>query len=283
MTKEEKQLLIEFCVGTNGDCLYNPTKEDIEETRQILQTIEDINNEMMMKEDLFCEIASHIYDEKIRERYYIVDCWNKYIRGLNFLDKGNKEKKEILETYEGIIVPNEEDRYSITDEEVILLLEKSGFQIDDEDRIRDIRKDLQKLWKDKSKMLVPSVLEKDSKEWQGLSFKKFLFCEEYIKTGRITTTCQNLGIGRTTAFEYLKDTEVKDYLQERREEMRKESEDFFKQGLNQAFEELLKIIKEDSRREEVLNRKVKAIDTYLKHYENITRPKGIDQLNEISQ
>ena len=160
---------------------------------------------------------------------------------------------------------------------------KSGFQIDDRDKIRDIKEDLVKLWRDKSKMLVPSVLEKESKEWQGISFKKFLFCEEYIKTGRVKTTCDNLGIGRTTAFDYLKDKEVQEYLQERQKEMKEESEKLFEQGINEAFGELLKIIKEDSKRDETLNRKVKAIDTYLRHYENITKPKGIDQLNEISQ
>ncbi len=281
MTKEEKQLLIEYCVGENGDCLYNPTKEDIEETREILQTIESVNNEMMMKEDLFCEIASHIYEEKIRERYYIVDCWNKYIQGLHFLDKDNKEKKEILETYEEIIVPDYENNYSITREEVQLLLEKCGFQIDDTLRLRDIQDELQKLWRDKSKMLVPSTLEKHSKEWEGLSFKKFLFCEEYIKTGKITTSCHNLGIGRTTASEYLKDKEVQDYLQERKEEMRRESQELFEQGLNDSFEELLKIIRQDTCNQESLNRKVKAIDIYLRHYENISRPKGSD-IPEIS-
>ena len=236
---------------------------------------------MMINEELFCEIASHIYDEKLKERYYIVDCWNKYIQGLRFLDKNNKEKKEILETYERIIVPSD-DEYYISRDEVEDLLLKSGFQIDDTSKIQDIREDLVKLWKDKSKMLVPSVLEKDSKEWQGISFKKLLFCEEYIKTGKVKTTCENLGIGRTTAFEYLKDKEVQEYLQERKEEMRKESEEIFKQGINTSFEELLKIIQDTHKDDDTLNRKVRAIDTYLKHYENITRPKG-SELPEIPQ
>ena len=95
MTEEEKQLLIDFCVGENGDCSYKPKEEDIQEVKEILTTIEDINCQMMINEELFCEVASHIYDEKIRERYYIVDCWNKYIQGIRFLDKGNKEKKQI--------------------------------------------------------------------------------------------------------------------------------------------------------------------------------------------
>jgi hypothetical protein len=281
MTDKEKQLLIDYCVGENGDCTYKPTEDDIQEVKEILTTIEDINCQMMINEELFCEVASHIYDEKIRSRYYIVDCWNKYIRGMNFLDKGNKEKKEILETYDEIIVPYE-DEYYITEDEVKTLLLKSGFQIDDRDQVRDIKKRLERLWKDKSEMLVPSVLEKDSKEWEGISFKKFLFCEEYIKTGKVKATCESLGIGRTTAFEYLKDKEVQEYLQERKKEIKEESEKLFEQGLNEAFEELLKIIKEDSKQECVLNRKVKAIDTYLRHYENIKRPKA-SELNEISQ
>ena len=282
MTEEEKQLLIDFCVGVNGDCLYKPTKEDIEETREIISTLEEVNNEMMMKEDLFCEVASHIYDEKIRSRYYIVDCWNKYIQGLRFLDKENKDKQEILETYEEIIVPDIESNYSITKEEVSQLLLKNGFQIHNEKTIENIKEEIEKLWRDKTRMIVPSTLEKDSKEWQGINFKKFLFCEEYIKTGKIKTTCENLGIGRTTAFEYLKDKEVQEYLQERREEMKRESQELFEQGLNDSFEELLKMIRLDSYSTENLNRKLKAIDTYLRHYENITRPKGME-IPEISQ
>ena len=237
-----------------------------------MTTLEDIDIEMMTKEELFCEIASHLYEDYFR-RSFFVECWNKYIQGLHFLRKDNKEKKEILETYHKIIVPNYDKEYSLTDDEVEDLLLKSGFQIEDSKTIYKIKDNLEKLWKDKSKMIVPSTLEKDSKEWQGIPFKKLLFCEEYIKTGRIKNTCENLGIGRTTAFEYMKDTEVQNYLQERKKEIKQESEEHFKQGINEAFEELLKIIKEDSRRDEDLNRKVKAIDTYLRHYENITRPK----------
>lgn len=281
MTDKEKQLLIDYCVGENGDCTYKPTEDDIQEVKEILTTIEDINSQMMINEELFCEIASHLYDEKLKSRYYIVDCWNKYIQGLNFLDKDNKEKKEILETYERIIFPSDSEYY-LTRDEVEDLLLKSGFQIDDRDKIDDIKDQLSKLWKDKSKMLVPSVLEKDSKEWQGIPFKKLLFCEEYIKTGKVKTTCESLGIGRTTAFEYLKDKEVQEYLQERKEEMRKESEEIFKQGINTSFEELLKIIQDIHKDDDTLNRKVRAIDTYLKHYENITRPKG-SELPEIPQ
>ena len=273
MKEEEKQLLIDFCVGENGDCVYKPTKEDIQEVKEILTTIEDINSQMMINEELFCEVASHIYDEKLRSRYYIVDCWNKYLQGIQFLDKDNKDKKEILETYGKIIVP-QENEYYITTKEVEQLLEKNGFKIDDLKKVKDIQNGLEKLWKDKSKMIVPSTLEKDSKDWEGISFKKFLFCEEYIKTGRVKTTCENLGIGRTTAFDYLKDKEVQDYLQQRRDEIKKESEELFKQGLNDSFEELMKIIKEESSFESVLNRKVKAIDIFLRHYENIQRPKN---------
>lgn len=269
MKEEEKQFLIDFVLKGNGDSNYKPTKEDIEDTRNEIRKWGEEFYKQPLNDDLFCEIASRLYQEEFKD-YIINDSWNRYIEGLQFLKEDNSEKKEILETYEEIIVPYYNE-YTISDFEVEVLLEKSGFQIDDSHKIKEIKKNLLKLWKDKSKMLVPSTLEKDSKEWEGISFKKFLFCEEYIKTGKVTKTCESLGIGRTTAFDYLKDNEVQEYLQKRREEMKEESENLFKQGLNQSFEELLKIIKEDSMQESVLNRKVKAIDTYLRHYENITR------------
>ena len=275
MNDEEKQLLIDFCVGENGDCTYKPTKEDIQEVKDLLTTFEGINNKAMINEDLFCEVASHLYEEKIKIKWHIVDCWNKYVQGLRFLDKENKEKKEIIETFGEIIIPYDNE-YFITTGEVESLLLKNGFQINDSYKIRDIKNTLEKIWQDKSKMLVPSILEKDSREWQGIPFKKFLFCEEYIKTGRVKKTCENLGIGRTTAFEYLKDKEVQDYLQERRKEMKEEAERIFENGMTESFEELMKIIKEDSTSEGTLNRKVKAIDTFLRHYEYLTKPKTFE-------
>lgn len=277
MKEDEKELLIEFCIGGEGDCLYKPTKEDIQAMKENLESLEEwIDTKPMIQDELFCEIASHLYDDLIPKREYILNCWNKYLRGRLFLDKNYKPKQEIVETYGSIIFPEANEELTISTLEIKMLLKKSGFKVESEEVLENIKDELSRLWKNKKEMIVPSTLENNSKELEGISFKKFLFCEEYIKTGRIKTTCLNLGIGRTTAFEYMKDKEVQEYLETRKQEIKRESEEVFKQGINEAFEELLKIIKEDSRRDEVLNRKVKAIDTYLRHFENITRTRESD-------
>ena len=76
-------------------------------------------------------------------------------------------------------------------------------------------------------------------------------------------------------YEYLKKKEVQDYLQERREEIRKESDSLLQTGFFKCFEELHNIIEKQYNSD---CDRIKAIDCYLRHYEQ-----AIYKQNEISQ
>lgn len=131
---------------------------------------------------------------------------------------------------------------------------------------------------DKTKPLTYTDLDEKVKEEEGLNYKYLLFSEEYIKrNGNIKATCEYIGIGRATAYRWLELDEVKDYLKKREDEITTATDNTFKNTYNECFNELNKMITNDN-----LNRsdKIKAIDTFLKHYENIERLKQLNTLNE---
>ena len=107
-------------------------------------------------------------------------------------------------------------------------------------------------------------MKKESIKQNGIGFKEFLFCEEYIKQGKIVKVAESLGIGRTTCYDYLKKPEVKKYLDQRKKEIKQESDDLLKTGFNDCFSELHQIVTNEHTDRQT---KIKAIDTYLKHYE----------------
>lgn len=104
------------------------------------------------------------------------------------------------------------------------------------------------------------------KEDEGLELKYLLFCEEYLKTGRLTDTCKYLGIGRATAYRWLEIEEVKAYLEKRRKELETEAKQRYNDLYNKCFTTI----------EEALDRgdrqvSLKAVDIFLKHYDNVKR------------
>lgn len=165
-----------------------------------------------------------------------------------------------------------EEWYSLTDDDIFELLSNEGFYIDSSNyKLKsNIEKIMFQLWENQHKPLTSESLNEYSIKREGLPFKKYLFCEEYLKSGNITKTCQSLCIGRTTGQRYLKDEEVMKYIQERRNEMKSENETRMKEGFQTCFNKLLEITEESGHQD---SDKIKAIDTFLKHYSNIINPK----------
>lgn len=165
-----------------------------------------------------------------------------------------------------------EEWYSLTEDDIFDLLSKEGFYIDSDNYKlkRSIQKIMFQLWENQHKPLTSESLNDYSIKREGLPFKKYLFCEEYMKSGNITKTCESLCIGRTTGQRYLNDEEVKKYIQERREQMKSENEERMKEGFHKCFNKLLEITEESEHQD---SDKIKAIDTFLKHYSNMMNPK----------
>ena len=110
------------------------------------------------------------------------------------------------------------------------------------------------------------------KENEGLDYKYLLFCEEYLNTGKITETCKKLGIGRNTAYRWLELDEVKEYLDKRKKEVIEENRERYNNIYNKCIDVL----------ESSLNyydTKLKAVDIFLKHYDNVRRLDNISKEN----
>ena len=155
----------------------------------------------------------------------------------------------------------EDGNYCFDDEDILSIASELGFTIPEEN-IEPIKEKLYSLWKDQSKETNGKELDKQCKEDNGLSLKQFLFCEDYLKTGNVQRTCSNLGIGRTTAFNYLKEPSIEEYLKERRLTIRKETDEMISSNYQKAMEGLSSLM-ENTGNEEI---QIKAIDTFLKYF-----------------
>ena len=212
----------------------------------------------------FCPTYEDITDEAITQFYVERSKYQKEAE--EFFKK--KEAKEVYDFLDYVPELSTNGEYKITGENNALLqtIIKNGFFKNlDYWELKEIEKKLPLYWENKQEFLLPKKIDEISNLRNGLNFKEYVFCEEYLKTGRVKKTSEILGIGRTTCYDYLNKEEVKKYLEARRKEMQEESDLLFKQGFYDCFEELQKIVKEKHTDD---NAKIKAIDIYLKHYEN---------------
>lgn len=284
MTEDEKQkeilysgLYDEEIEGFNK-LSEEEKKKNFQIAKEKIKSFEDRREVERLGEDFLATLFSMIYFDEIEnleessiEGLYL----NKRLYYINkakkFFEKPNAEK--IFKKY-GIIDIDENGDFSQNDENISLIFEDEGFQID-LNQNRNAKDELLNIWKDEKIFPDEKYLNEQSQKRNGIGFKEFLFCEEYLKQGRIKGTAKTLGIGRTTCYDYLKKKEVQDYLKERREEIKKESDELLQTGFIDCFQELHSIIKgsysSDSER-------IKAIDCYLRHYEQ-----SIYKQNEISQ
>ena len=117
----------------------------------------------------------------------------------------------------------EDEYFYFEDSDIDQITNELGFQVYSIETLHEIKENFYSLWKDQTKDTNTKQLDDQCTVDNGLPLKQFLFCEEYLKTGKIVDTCKNLGIGKTTAFEYLKKEEVKSYLNERKATIKEET------------------------------------------------------------
>lgn len=197
----------------------------------------------------------------------------------NFFNSEGDNAFKILELYDGQIVKkNSEGYYTLNDTIVNKVIKDSGFYVSDETEKKDIKNAIFDTWENQKEILTNDSINEYSEKRNGINFKHFIFCEEYIKTGKVKTTCDNLGISRNTAYLWLKDEKVQEYLKDRQDEIKRETDDTFIQTYRASFNELNKMI---NGRYLQNTDKIKAIDVFLKHYENIERLKQPINNNDI--
>lgn len=142
------------------------------------------------------------------------------------------------------------------------MLDENGYSSNLEKLTNDINNEII----DHSKPYSFNDINEKLKEEEGLELKYLLFSEEYLKRGNLTATCKYLGIGRATAYRWLELDEVKEYIEKRRQELETEAKQRYKDLYNKCFNALEDNIDHGDRQTTL-----KAIDIFLKHYDNLKR------------
>lgn len=186
--------------------------------------------------------------------------------------KEKKENDEAYETYGEEITADDDGFYSITTTDLFNLLARYDIYVQDDAELDKIHKDINRLWKDQKKLITPTSLDEYSKKDNGLQYKHYLLCEEYLKDSNITRLSALLHLSRPTIYEWLKRDDVQKYLQERKEELEEENRRQYKDLYKLCFEELAGHIKGHFAEKDA--DKIKAIEVYLRHYETMKRLKA---------
>ena len=133
-------------------------------------------------------------------------------------------------------------RKSVNDAIANKILRDNDLNVTDKDDLEDVKDAIGLTWENKKEILDPSTINDISEKQNGINFKQFIFCEEYLKRGKIKPTCEHLGISRNTAYLWLKDDKVQEYLKNRQDEIKKETDDTFIQTYRASFNQLNKMI-----------------------------------------
>lgn len=174
------------------------------------------------------------------------------------------------------IITKKNGLYNLDD--VIMEIAKANdIVLDDTEQEDTFKKVVALLYGNREQLPDNDLINKASEEQNGINLKHFIFCEEYIKRGKIKPTCEYLRISRNTAYLWLKDEKVQQYLKDRQDEIKRETDDTFMQTYRESFNELNKMIKSNYMENAD---KIKAIDVFLKHYENIERLKQPNTIHE---
>ena len=194
-----------------------------------------------------------------------------YMRTINvFNDDGIDKTLEIVNIYGNVIPKDEDGFYELNDTILDKVIKDNEFYISDTQDKEAIKKEIFNTWENQQEILTQDNLNKYSETRNGLSFKHFIFCEEYLKRGKIKPTCDHLGIARNTAYLWLKDKKVQEYLKSRQDEIKQDNDIMYRNLYNSCFNEISDII--NSEYADTTN-KIRAISTFLSHYENMERIK----------
>lgn len=250
LTKEEK---------TTG---FNEIKEYLKAKIDIPQFI--LNNDEFIQCLTTIFYKNNTFNINDLEHKDVIERYNWYVEGFNFFNDENAFN--ILDEYGVIVDKDKEGFYKLNDVIVDKILLDNEFNITDDKK--EIKSVIYNTWENHKELLTSDNINKSSEQRNGINFKHFIFCEEYIKRGKIKPTCDYLGISRNTAYLWLKDEKVQQYLNERQEEIKRDTDNTFKQTYNECFNVLCNMINSTFIQNDT---RVKAISTFLRHYENMQR------------
>ncbi|MBQ9013450.1 MAG: hypothetical protein IJ094_07875 [Bacilli bacterium] len=251
-------------------------KERITPLKEHIQTL-DINEQLkenILNSDYFLNLLAHVdfvnndNPELDLTNDELNDLATEYDKVNNFFRENEDNAFNVYDKY-GIVTKNSYGTYNL-DDVIMEIAKDNDIMLDNSEQEDTFKKVISNLYDDRTQLPNNDLINKASEEQNGINLKHFIFCEEYIKRGKIKPTCEYLGISRNTAYLWLKDEKVQTYLKDRQDEIKRETDDTFIQTYRESFNELNKMIKSDYMQNAD---KIKAIDVFLKHYENIERLK----------
>lgn len=233
-------------------------------TQELWYTKESITNPYILK------ILAHCIKDTNRDldAERVNDLISKYNKINDFINS-NKDYDDIIAFYGDIVNKDTNGFYKVNDTIARKILNDNDLNVSDRE-LDDVKEAISLTWENKREILNPSDINDISEKQNGINFKQFIFCEEYLKRGKIKPTCEHLGISRNTAYLWLDDTKVQEYLKKRQDEIKRETDNTFLQTYRESFNQLNKMINSSYLEN---SDKIKAIDVFLKHYENIERIK----------
>ena len=242
--------------------------------RVISLDIDEQLKENILNSDYFLSLLAHVdfvnnnNPELDLTNTELNDLATEYDKVNNFFRENGDEAFNVYDKY-GIVTKNSYGTYNL-DDVIMEIAKDNDIVLDNEEQEKAFKNVIYNLYDDRTQLPNNDLINKASEEQNGINLKHFIFCEEYIKRGKIKPTCEFLGISRNTAYLWLKDEKVQAYLKDRQDEIKRETDDTFIQTYRASFDELNKMIKSNYMQN---SDKIKAIDTFLKHYENIERLK----------
>ena len=256
-TEDEKELNERMEIIKEAISSYN--QDDLYYTKDSLY------NPYILRVLAYC-IRNTDNDLDTRRLNTLIDRYN----AINDFINTDENHDNILAFYGDIVYKDDNGFYEVNNAIANKLLRDNDLRVTDKDDLNDIKDAISLTWENKKEILNPNDINDISEKQNGINFKEFIFCEEYLKRGKIKPTCEHLGISRNTAYLWLKDEKVQEYLKNRQDEIKRETDDTFLQTYRESFNQLNKMINSsylDS------SDKIKAIDVFLKHYTNIERLK----------
>lgn len=257
---------------------YTDDKEVIEQRKKELEdTIRGFNpNELVANKETLLQHNEFmtLLASTITNDYLDIERLNEiiqdYDRVNNFFNNEGDNAYNILKEYKGIVTKDRDGFYKINDTILDKVINDNGFYLSYTDDKEQLKNTLFDTWENQQELITQDKLDKYSEERNGINFKHFVFCEEYLKRGKIKPTCEHLGISRNSAYLWLKDEKVQAYLNSRKEEIKQETDNTFLDTYTSCFNELNNIINSETTER---SDKIRAIDVFLKHYENLERLK----------
>lgn len=263
---------IEWDYLANCEDYEEETSEDKSEYYEELEGNKKVQYDTLLK-------AYEMLSDEEKKIFKLSDTTFSYLADIYTFNKpkSTDEALEVLRESIKDYLDKNKPYYAFSEEQITNILTEQGINPNKSKMLHftsdreQIANDFNDYQIDKTRPLTYNDIDDKIKQEEGVNYKYLLFCEEYIKrNGNIKATCEYIGIGRATAYRWLDLDEVKEYLKKREEEITTTTDNTFKSTYNECFNELNKMITKEH-----LNTsdKIKAIDTFLKHYENLERLK----------